>query len=182
MIAAIESLLFVVGEEGITEVQLKNILEIDEITLSEMLTKLSESYSNDERGIELIKYGNRYKLVTKKENKDIIKKLITIEDNDSLSEAALEVLAIIAYNQPITRNSVDEIRGISSSYLIRRLAYKNLIEEVGRSETAGRPVLYGTSSLFLDHFGLTSIDKLPNIVIDEKNDNVDLYTSKFTDV
>ncbi len=180
MISVLESLLFVVGDEGLTESQLMEILEVDELTLNSLIEKLSESYTN--RGIELTKLGNRYKLVTKKSSKEYIQRLMTLDDNDGLSDAALEVLAIIAYNQPITRGQVDDIRGVGSTYLVRRLVYKNLIHEVGRSETAGRPVLYGTTSLFLDYFGLKNINDLPEVFVNEKDEVVDLYDSKFVEV
>ena len=101
-------------------------------------------------------------------------------DSDLLSPAALETLAIIAYNQPLVRGQVDEIRGVDSSYNIRKLVLKGLIEEKGRSELPGRPILYGTTDKFLDHFGLASIDELP--VIEEtieENDDVDLFDSKY---
>ncbi|MBO5095822.1 MAG: SMC-Scp complex subunit ScpB, partial [Bacilli bacterium] len=86
---------------------------------------------------------------------------------------------IIAYNQHVTRFMVDEIRGISSSHMIRKLVYKNLICEVGRSETAGRPILYGTTSLFLDYFGLEDIKNLPQLQIEENDEVKELYNSKY---
>ncbi len=178
-IAILESLLFVVGDEGLTVLQLQDILETDEITVLSLLDKLQMSYDN--RGIELIKLGDKYKLITKKEHKDFIQKLMTLDESDTLTESCLEVLAIIAYNQPITRVSVDETRGIGSSYIVRKLAFKNLIKEVGRSESPGRPLLYGTTDLFLDYFGLNSISDLPNVSVEKNSDDVDLYNSKFTE-
>lgn len=176
----LESLLFVSGDEGVDVQQLKSILEIDNV--DEVVLSLQNDYKDENRGIQIAVLGNRLKLVTKKENKEYIQKMIACEENDNLSEAALETLAIIAYNQPVTRLMVDEIRGISSSHMIRKLVYKNLICEVGRSETAGRPILYGTTPLFLDYFGLKSIKDLPNIEI-EKNDSVtDLYNSKYKEI
>ena len=93
----------------------------------------------------------------------------------------METLAIIAYNQPVTRLMVDEIRGVSSAYLVRKLVYKNLVCEVGRSEAAGRPVLYGTTPLFLDYFGLKSIKDLPNIEITKDDSVKELYNSKYNE-
>ena len=173
----LESLLFVVGDEGLSLDEIKKILEVDDFKLKELITNLKNSYDN--RGIELTVLGNRLKLITKKENKSYIQKLVTLDESDTLTESALETLAIIAYNQPITRVMVDEIRGVSSAYLIRKLVYKNLICEVGRSESAGRPVLYGTTSWFLDYFGLESIDELPNIEITKDDTEKDLYNSKY---
>jgi segregation and condensation protein B len=173
----LESLLFVVGDEGLSIDDIKNVLELDIEECNKVISDLSNDYIN--RGIELCQLGNRYKLVTKKENKEYIQKLVTLSDSDTLSSSALETLAIIAYNQPVTRVMVDEIRGISSSHMIRKLVYKNLICEVGRSETAGRPILYGTTPLFLDYFGLNDIKELPQIEIKENNEEKELYNSKY---
>lgn len=175
----LESLLFVVGDEGLSLDEIKNVLEIDILECKKVIEDLSNDYKD--RGIELSLLGNRYKLVTKKENKEYIQKLVTLSDSDTLSESALETLAIIAYNQPVTRVMVDEIRGISSSHMIRKLVYKNLICEVGRSEKAGRPILYGTTSLFLDYFGLKDIKELPQIEIEENDEVKELYNSKYKD-
>lgn len=177
----LESLLFVVGDEGLSLEEAKKILEIDDDTLSKAIEQLNINYSSSDRGIELTVLGNRLKLITKKENKQYIQKLVDINDSDVLTEAALETLAIIAYNQPVTRLTVDEIRGVSSSYIIRKLVYKNLICEIGRSESAGRPVLYGTTPLFLDYFGLKSIADLPTIEITKDDGVKDLYNSKYSE-
>ena len=177
----LESLLFVVGDEGLSLEEIKNILEIDDDALKKVIEQLNINYCNSDRGIELTMLGNRLKLITKKENKQYIQKLVDINDSDVLTETALETLAIIAYNQPVTRVMVDEIRGVSSSYIIRKLLYKNLICEIGRSETAGRPVLYGTTPLFLDYFGLKSIDDLPTIKIATDDTVKDLYNSKYSE-
>jgi len=175
----IESMLFFAGDEGLSIDEVKSILELDDV--DNIIEDLKQDYQNVDRGIEITLLGNRLKLVTKKENKDYIKQLITFQETDNLSESALETLAIIAYNQPVTRVTVDEIRGISSAHMIRKLVYKNLICEVGRSETAGRPIIYGTTSLFLDYFGLNSIKELPNIEIEEDNSVKDLYNSKYSE-
>src|SRR5699024_453441 len=112
-------------------------------------------------------------------------KLLTTEDNNTLSQAALETLAIIAYNQPITRVKVDELRGISNNHIIRKLVAKGLIKEGGRSNMPGRPILYETTSEFLDYFGLSSIEDLPDMrdFLEEEEketeDDVDLYQSKY---
>lgn len=175
--AILESLLFVVGDEGLSLEEIKEVLQMDK----EECIKIIEDLTNDyqDRGIEISLLGNKYKLVTKKEYKDYVQKLVNLSDNDTLSESALETLAIIAYNQPVTRLMVDEIRGVSSSYLMRKLVYKNLICEVGRSESAGRPILYGTTPLFLDYFGLNNIKDLPEIEIEETDEVKELYNSKY---
>lgn len=177
----LEGLLFVVGDEGLTQEQMKDILEISNEQLEKVIEELQEEYQNEERGISLVVLGNRLKLITKKEIKPYIQKLMTLEDSDTLSESALEVLAIIAYNQPVTRAMIDEIRGISSSHMLRKLVYKDLIEEVGRSESAGRPILYGTTDLFLDYFGLKTLSELPTIEKKEDDSVHELYHSKYVE-
>ena len=115
-------------------------------------------------------------------------KLLTTEDNNNLSQAALETLAIIAYNQPITRVKVDELRGISNNHIIRKLVAKGFIKEHGRSNMPGRPILYETTSEFLDYFGLSSIDELPDMrdFLEEEEkeieEDVDLYQSKYKEI
>lgn len=177
----LESLLFVVGDEGLTKEQLKDILEISLNDVEELIESLQKEYEKEDRGLSLVILGNRLKLITKKENKPYLQKLVTLEDSDTLSESALEVLAIIAYNQPVTRATVDEIRGVSSSHMIRKLVYKDLICEIGRSETAGRPILYGTTDLFLDYFGLQSLSQLPMIERKEDDSVHELYNSKYVE-
>lgn len=181
LVSVLESLLFVVGDEGLSLDEVKKILEIDDITLTQITDRLIDNYQNEDRGIELTILGNRLKLITKRENKEYLQKLVDFKDDEHLTEAALETLAIIAYNQPVTRLMVDEIRGVSSAYLVRKLVYKNLICEVGRSEAAGRPVLYGTTPLFLDYFGLKSIKDLPNIEISKDDSVKELYNSKYNE-
>lgn len=175
--AILESLLFVSGDEGLVLDEVKKILDVDEFALKQTIESLAKQYEN--RGIELTFLGNRLKLVSKKEFKPYIEKMINITDDGTLSEASLETLAIIAYNQPVTRVMVDEIRGIGSAHIIRKLVYKNLICEIGRSESAGRPILYGTTSLFLDHFGLNDLSELPSVEIEEDDSIKDLYNSKY---
>ena len=102
------------------------------------------------------------------------------DEEDFLTQSNLETLAIIAYNQPITRSQIEEVRGVSSTHIIRKLLIRNLIQEVGRSELPGRPILYGTSDFFLDYFGISSLEQLPvieteEIVEEEKN----LFDSKY---
>ena len=103
-------------------------------------------------------------------------------ESNTLSQAALETLAIIAYNQPVTRTQVDEIRGVNSGQVMRKLVAKNLIKEIGRSDAVGRPILYKTTSDFLDYFGLATIEELPKIEelkIGEASEETDLYHSRY---
>lgn len=179
MKSVLESMLFVMGDEGLSFDDIVKTLEITNDEANELINSLMNEYHNQDRGIEIAILGKRYKLVTKKENKQYIEKLINLSDSATLSESALETLAIIAYNQPVTRIMVDEIRGINSAHMIRKLVYKNLICEMGRSETAGRPILYGTTPLFLDYFGLKDINELPKIEVEKKDNEVELYNSKY---
>ncbi len=180
--AVMEGLLFVSGSEGITIEELSKILEIDEKQVHTYLQKLKQEYQNEERGISLEKYGDHFKLTTKKEHKPYYEKLVTVQDSPNLSQAALETLAIIAYNEPITRVEVDEIRGVGSAHLVRKLLMKNLIEERGKSDLPGRPMLYGTTKDFLDFFGLKDRSALPIIdtgEIETIEVETDLFDSKY---
>ena len=177
-----EGLLFVVGEDGITTTQIEEILEIDDNKLKEIVKELTLLYNDSNRGITLKVLGNKLKLTTKEEHKKYYEKLVEIEDTE-LSQAALETLAIIAYNEPITRVSVDEIRGISSSHMIRKLVSRELIEEKGRSESAGRPILYGVTDKFLDYFGLSSTSELPKLEeVEITEEEKDLFESKYKEI
>ncbi len=175
----LEGLLFISGDDGITISELLKVLEIDEEKLNYIINNLKEEFENEKHGIRLERSGDTLKLVTKLEYKEYYKKIVDV-DSDMLSNAALETLAIVAYNQPLTRGMVDEVRGVDSSYNIRKLVLKGLIEEKGRSELPGRPILYGTTDKFLDHFGLSSISELPKIEEQEQvSEEVDLFESKY---
>ena len=182
-VAVLEGLLFVVGEDGLTISQMMDILDISNEEAKELISHLKEKYEKDDSGIRINFLGNTFKLTTKKEHREYFQKLIENPESSVLSQAALETLAIVAYNQPITRIDVDEIRGVSSSQMIRKLVAKGLIKEVGRSDAIGRPILYQTTSEFLDYFGLASIEDLPKMeqfVDENKEENVtDLYQSKY---
>ncbi len=184
LVGVLEGLLFINGSAGISFDDLLEILDIDEIALNELLGELESIYSNPKRGISLERLGNKLKLVTKSEHKQYYQKLVTKEESGLLSQSALETLAIIAYNEPVTRIQIDEIRGVDSSYLLRKLLSKNLICEVGKSDLPGRPNLYGTTDQFLDYFGLSSIDELPELVepTTEEELDKDLFESKYKEV
>ncbi len=177
--AILEGLLFVVGDEGISKEKLLNILNISLEELQKLLDDYSMDLDKENRGLSLEKYNDNYKLVTKKEHAGYYKKLVDAEISDTLSPAALETLAIIAYNQPITRLMVDEIRGVSSVYVMRKLILKNLIKEIGKSELPGRPILYGVTDQFLDYFGLKSLDELPKIDEEKPAQTKELFSSKY---
>ena len=182
MKAVIEGLLFLSGEDGLTLKEIVNIIERDEIEVKSLIKELYNDYDNENRGIQIEFLGDHFKLTTKKEHKEYYMKLAKDEENSPLSNSSLETLAIIAYNAPITRIDIDNIRGVNSSYVIRKLLLKGLIEEVGRSDTPGRPRLYNITPKFLDYFGLGSIDELPKIEKEEVlNDEKDLFESKYID-
>lgn len=174
----LEGLLFVVGDDGLTLKQISELLEENIDTCKEILLSLKQAYEADNRGIRISYLGDAFKLTTKKEHKDYYQKLIVNPTTNTLSQAALETLAIIAYNQPITRIEIDELRGVNNTWLLRKLVAKGLIKEVGKSTMPGRPNLYGTTSDFLDYFGLSTIKDLPKIE-PKKEENVtgDLFNS-----
>lgn len=181
--AVVEGLLFVVGEDGLTLNQLGEILEIDIEAVKQIISNLKEKYEAEDSGIRINFLGDRFKLTTKKEHKKYFIKLIENPDSNILTQAALETLAIIAYNEPITRLEVDEIRGVSSSQIMRKLVAKGFIKEVGRSDAVGRPILYKTTSEFLDYFGLSTIDDLPKFedFVSDNQESTDLYHSKYSE-
>lgn len=180
MKAAIEGLLFLKGSDGLTIAELSNILEIPSEEIKKAIKELYQDYQNEERGIQLELLGEHFKLTTKKEHRKYYQKITQEEENSSLSQSALETLAIIAYNEPITRMEIDEIRGINSSYVLRKLMIKNLIQEVGKSDLPGKPRQYGVTNAFLDYFGLGGIDELPKIEVEEKEETEgNLFESRY---
>lgn len=183
MKAMIEGLLFVKGSDGLSLEELVTLTNGEANEVKKALKELYDDYQSEERGIQLELLGNRYKLTTKEEHRHLYEQLTFEEETSTLSNSALEVLAIIAYNEPITRLDIDEIRGVNSSYVIRKLLLKNLIEEVGRADMAGRPKLYGVTNDFLDYFGLNSTSELPelNPVEEVDNDEKDLFASKYSE-
>ena len=181
MISTIEALLFAGGSEGLNKEELCNILEIENNDLDELIEKLNNKYQDENSGIELKVLGNNYKLITKEKEKEHLKKL-AIETSGNLTESALETLAIIAYNEPITRAEIDDIRGINSTQMLRNLIAKGLIETAGKNEDMpGRPNLYKTTDFFLDYFNLSSKDELPELDLEEIEvlEDDDLYRSKY---
>jgi len=179
----LESLLFVSGEDGLTKKQLAFLTSSAEDELDVILQEMMKEYNmNTSRGIEIKQLAGTYQLVTKHQNIDIIQKLVENPTPQSLSQASLEVLAIIAYKQPITRVEMEEIRGVKSERPIHTLSAKGLIQEVGRAEGTGRAILYGTTNEFLQYFGLKDLDALPplpeDLSVDEMEDT-DLFMTKF---
>ena len=181
MKAIVEGLLFLSGEDGLTLEEISNVIDKDTNEVKLIIKDLYNDYSSEDRGIQIGFLGDHFKLTTKKEHKEFYKKLVIDDENSTLSQSVLETLAIIAYNAPLTRIDIENIRGVNSSYAVRKLLLKGLIEEVGRSDSPGRPRLYNVTSRFLDYFGLGSIDELPKleekeIIIDEEKS---LFESKY---
>ena len=183
--AVLEGLLFVVGEEGLTFEQIEEVLEINEDESKSLLMELKHDYEAEDRGLRIDFLGNKFKITTKFEHKEYYQKLLENPETNTLSQAALETLAIIAYNEPVTRVQVDAMRGVGSTQIMRKLVAKGFIKESGRSDLPGRPILYETTSDFLDYFGLSTLDDLPDMknlieesqVVDDKES--DLYVSKY---
>ncbi|MDX8290721.1 MULTISPECIES: SMC-Scp complex subunit ScpB [Metabacillus] len=164
-----EALLFAAGDEGLSKKQLTAVLEIEEEVVAEAIEELQKEYKKKQRGIELIEVAGVYQLTTKKKHAAYLKKLVETPNHSSLSQAALEILAIVAYRQPITRAEIEEIRGVKSERPLQTLTAKVLVKEVGRAEGTGRAILYGTTKEFLEHFGLKNIKELPPLP--EKEDD-----------
>ena len=177
----IEGLLYVQGDQGLTIDQVSDILEITPEEAKGLILSLKQDYIDEDRGLRINYLGNSFKLTTKEEHKEYFKKLLENPRNNTLSNQALETLAIIAYNEPLTRLDVDEIRGVDSVYVVRRLLAKGLIKECGRSDKPGHPILYKTTDEFLDYFGLSSKDELPKIEVLEQmeNEDKDLFNSTY---
>lgn len=178
MNAVIEGLLYVQGDIGLTIKDIMNILNIDEETAKREVLNLKNFYDENNRGLRINFLGNTIKLTTREEHKEYYAKLLENPSSNTLSNSAIETLAVIAYNEPITRGEVDSFRGVDSSYVMRRLLAKGLIKECGRSDNPGRPILYKTTDEFLDYFGMASKDDLPSIdILEEEKEEKDLYTS-----
>lgn len=181
--AVLEGMLFIVGDDGLTINQIKDVLELDDEEAKKLIISLKEKYESPNSGLRINFLGNTFKLTTKNEHRDYYQKLIENPETNTLSQSALETLAIIVYNEPVTRIMVDEIRGVSSREIIRKLVAKGLVKEVGRSDLPGRPILYATTSGFLDYFGISSKEELPKIdmEVQENIKNIDLYNSKYVE-
>lgn len=175
-ISIIESLLFTAGE-ALKYKDICEILEINPKSLHKLLGMLEDTYSSKMRGIQLLRFEDSCQLATKIENNSYIRKLLKENTRLSLSQASLETLAIVAYKQPITRVMVDEIRGVKSDRAIINLVEKKLIEDCGRLDVPGRPILYRTTESFLQSFGILNIKSLPTLegfeVIEKDEDEIE---------
>lgn len=177
--AELESLLYVVGDDGISLDELDHLLSASRATIKRALSAFAEQLRADnQRGLVLFQFGERYKLVTKKAYAALIKRYFETPLTTNLSQASLETLAIIAYKQPITRVEIDEIRGVQSGGALQRLMLRQLIEERGRKNAPGRPILYGTSVFFMDYFGLKSMAELPPLPMPEADASTTATTNQ----
>jgi segregation and condensation protein B len=166
----IESLLFAWGEPLNTN-EISRILNVKPGYVNQALEEMMKSRSgNPDSGLIIQKFGNSYQLTTKKDNYDFIQTLLQTSVNKSLSTAAMETLSIIAYKQPVTKVEIELIRGVKCANVIKGLLDKNLIREAGKIDKPGRPTLYATTDEFLRHFGLNSINELPAITTEFKEE------------
>lgn len=162
MRSVIEALLFA-WSDPLALKDIAKVLEVDEKRVGEVLKEMMDDFNYNKRGIQIIKMNDHYQLATKPEHYDYVQKLLEPKQNKGLTQAALETLAIIAYKQPIPKGEIEGIRGVKCDKAIATLLEKDLIEEKGRLEKTGRPILYGTSLNFLKAFGLNSLKDLPPI-------------------
>lgn len=159
LIEAIECMLFV-SVEPVSAAQLAAALEMHEAEVEEAILELMEM--RNESGLQVVRVAGGYQLCTKPEYSDVCQKIL-VPQNQKLTRASLETLAIVAYRQPVTQPELEAIRGVSSSGVMKTLLEKGLVKEVGRKPSAGRPILYGTTPQFLEHMGLEDLSQLPDI-------------------
>jgi segregation and condensation protein B len=160
--SAIESMMFVWGEP-LDIKAVAEIFNIDKKEVYEYCKELQDEYEQEGRGIVIREVNKSFQFVTRKENLDYIERLCTPAKHRKLSQSALEVLAIVAYKQPVTKGEIEAVRGIKCDRVIEGLTKKNLVAEVGRSDAVGRPILYGTTDEFLKQFGFETLKELPSI-------------------
>ncbi|ASU35299.1 segregation and condensation protein B [Mucilaginibacter xinganensis] len=137
--------------------------DFSEDEINRCIQNITDKYNDKQFAIEIVKISNGYQFLTKKDYHQVISLLQAQRSKKKLSQAALETLAIIAYKQPVTKPDIEQIRGVNCDYSIQKLLEKELIAIVGKSEALGKPILYGTSSLFMDYFGINSISELPQM-------------------
>ena len=179
MLAILEGLLFLCGDDGLSIEQAAASMDATEEYVAELFDGLQKYYLQESRGIEIARFGEKYRFLSKAAIHEAAKKLFQTSTEAKLSNAALETLAIIAYKQPITRVEIEEIRGVGADVMLRKLVARGLIQEDGRSEAAGRPILYSVTDEFLDSFKLLSLDELPELPQfgTEETDNGELFHS-----
>ena len=157
---SIQAILFPSGEPYEKD-RLAKILEIDRDTLEKIIERINELYKKT--AFVILELDQSYQMVTRAEYAQVIQKALEVKNNTPLSQAALEVLAIIAYNQPVTKSFIEQVRGVDSGSVVNSLVVKGLVEEQGRLEIPGRPISYGTTEHFLRCFGMKNIEALPKL-------------------
>ncbi len=158
--AIIESVLFASGDAVELE-KLADIVDVDKRSLREILKKMMDDYNYGRRGIHIVRMEDSYQMCTRGEYFEYVSRLAEPPRKQNLSNAALEVLSIVAYKQPVTRTSIEHIRGVNCDYIVNRLIERNFIEEKGRLDAPGRPILFGTTQHFLRSFGIATLADLP---------------------
>ncbi len=181
MIPAFEAILFAAGEPVEIE-KFSAVFEIDNETVESIMDMLSDRLDSSGSAVKLVRLDFCYQLCTRKEYAENIRSVLDLRRKAPLSQAALEVLAVIAYNQPVTKAYVEQVRGVDCSGVVSTLVEKGLLEEKGRLELPGRPLLYGTTANFLRCFGLSSLDELPEVpnedVLEDKNGQLKMLSSE----
>lgn len=170
--AAIEAILFSSGA-SVEKSRIAQALEITEKQVDEQISALLNDYADAKRGITIIKLKESYQMVSCKEYAPYVRTVMDLRRNTPLSQAALEVLAVVAYNQPVTKAFVEQVRGVDCSGVIGSLTAKGLVEEKGRLELPGRPLLYGTTENFLRCFNISNLEELPPLPEDNSEENAE---------
>ena len=156
----VEAILYVAGEPVPLE-DLAHALDMTRSEMEEVLSDLRDTCELEKRGLRLNRYGDGVQLSIRAEYAPYVERLLQPVQQQSLSQAAMETLSVIAYRQPVTKADIEKVRGVKCDYSVQSLLNKGLIQEQGRRETLGRPILYGTTDAFLRHFGIESLDQLP---------------------
>lgn len=161
--AILEGLIFIVGDDGLSVQQAAATMGISEERVQELASQLKNDYSEDGHGFELTQYGGFYRFMSKEFVHPYAAQLFQMGKQASLSQAALETLAIIAYKQPVTRVEIEEIRGVGADVMLRKLMARGLVKESGRSDAPGKPILYEVTEEFMNSFKLMSLKELPEL-------------------
>ena len=172
--AAIEAILFASGEP-VEESRIADAAEIEKNDVESLIKHLNDRYNDAESALEIIRLGNKFQMCTRKKYADNIRAVMESKKQIPLSNAAMEALTIIAYNQPVTKGFVESVRGVDSATVVNSLVEKGLLEEAGRLDVPGRPVAFRTTANFLRCFGLTSLDDLPPLVRDDEDRQTSLF-------
>ena len=167
--AAIEAILFAMGE-AVEEEKIAKALDLDLKTTRENIKELMERYNSDSSGIGIVRLENAYQMCTKKEMYSYLIRIVSQPKKHTLTDVLLETLSIIAYKQPVTKSEMESIRGVKCDHAVNKLIEYNLVEEVGRLDAPGRPLLFGTTQEFLRRFGVTSIEELPQLNTDKEEE------------